>query len=247
MALVMLTEKQPLFPIVVRRKAFELLSQQALLEQLFFDPNRQGHAKRAEPAGCERQIGLEQSFEFQERLVVKDDIVDLAELDTSLLKTIPHCILRKTRVVLLAGETLLLGRCGNTPLHDKGGRTVVVKGRDSEDVHYKGNLKQCVDEGRNNRSLAQHEQPAKDGHHYHDRQHPEFLADPHEGPQLQHERHLCGHLRIDASSSPGSVPAALVKSNNSRHLFHASAAMRPCRTRASSTPSAPRSSRTKMP
>src|SRR5712671_1301156 len=100
MALVMLTEKQPLFPIVVRRKAFELLSQQALLEQLFFDPNRQGHAKRAEPVRCERQIGFEQSFEFQKRLIVKDDMIDLAELDSSLLEAIAHCILRKPRVVL---------------------------------------------------------------------------------------------------------------------------------------------------
>src|SRR5690349_19106185 len=113
MTLMMFAKKEPLFPIVVRRKAFELLSQQALLKQLFFDPNRQGHAKRAEPAGCERQIGFEQSFEFQERLIVKDDMIDLAELDSSFAETITHCILRESRVVLFASDALFLGRRSN--------------------------------------------------------------------------------------------------------------------------------------
>src|SRR5882762_387650 len=128
MTLMMLAEEKPIFPIVVRCKAFELLSQQPLLKQLFLDPNRQRHAKRAEPVRCERQIGFEQSIEFQERLVIKDDMVDLAELDPSLLEAIADRILRESRVVLFTCEPLFLGRRGDPPVHNKGCCTVVVEG-----------------------------------------------------------------------------------------------------------------------
>ena len=60
-------------------KLFQLTLQQALLEQLLLQPERDRHAERAEAARCERNIGFQQSFEFQERLVVEHDVIEFVE------------------------------------------------------------------------------------------------------------------------------------------------------------------------
>ena len=59
----------------------QLLAQQRLLEQLLLQPQRHRHAEGAEAARREGEIGFEQPLELQERLVVEDDVVDVAELD----------------------------------------------------------------------------------------------------------------------------------------------------------------------
>jgi len=46
----------------------ELFSQQAFLEQLLLEPQRQRHLKGTEAARRQRDIGFEQPLEFQEGL-----------------------------------------------------------------------------------------------------------------------------------------------------------------------------------
>ena len=65
--------------------------------------------KEREAAGREREIGLEQPLELEERLVVERDMVDLAERDAALRQAIGERVMRETRIVLLAREALLLG------------------------------------------------------------------------------------------------------------------------------------------
>src|SRR5216117_2186659 len=51
-------------------------------------------------------------------------------------------------------------------------------------------LEEGVDEGRERRSLREHDERAEEGEHEHDRPEPPFLAHTHEGPELAQER--CG-------------------------------------------------------
>src|SRR5881396_3807972 len=49
-------------------------------------------------------------------------------------------------------------------------------------------LEEGVDEGRERRSLREHDERAEEGEHEHDRPEPPFLAHTHEGPELAQER-----------------------------------------------------------
>ena len=58
---------------------FEFLAQQVLLEQLLPQPERDRHLEGAEAARRQRDIGFQQPLEFQERLVVEDDVIDVGK------------------------------------------------------------------------------------------------------------------------------------------------------------------------
>ncbi len=78
MAEVMLGEQKlvHLAEFVVDRAQF--LEQQIFLKQLFAQPHRHGGAERLKAARGEGEIGFEQPLEFEERLVIEGDAVDLA-------------------------------------------------------------------------------------------------------------------------------------------------------------------------
>ncbi len=132
-ALMMLGKQQPLLPVVAGLDRLELVGQEHLLEQLFLEPHRQRHAERLEAARREREVGLEQPLELQERLVVEYDVVDGVELDAGLGEAIVHGVLRIARVMLLAGEALLLRRRDDLAVLDQRGCAVVVERRDAEE------------------------------------------------------------------------------------------------------------------
>src|ERR1700756_1653890 len=116
-------------------KLLQLLAQQALLKQLFLQPQRDRHLERRKPSRRHRDIGLEQPFEFQERLVVEGDAIDIGELCARGLKAIADRVLRKRRVMFLAREALLLsGRDDKAVLDQRGGAVVIERG-DAEDAH----------------------------------------------------------------------------------------------------------------
>ena len=79
MALVMLREEQPFFPIAIARKLPQLVAQKLLLEQLLAQPQRDRHAEGFEAGRREREIGLQQALELEERLVVEHDVVDVVQ------------------------------------------------------------------------------------------------------------------------------------------------------------------------
>ena len=80
----------------------------------------------------EREIGLEQPLELQERLVVEGDEVDVAPRDAGLRAGNSAARSRESRVVLLAGEALFLrGGDDLAVAHERGG-AVVIERRDPE-------------------------------------------------------------------------------------------------------------------
>ncbi len=109
--------------------------EQELLEQLLLDPEGHGHRERGEPARGEGEIRLEEPLEFQERLVVKDDVIQLVHRDPALAEAILDGVPRKARVVLGPAEALFLGRGHDPAVVDEGGGAVVVEGGDAKDAH----------------------------------------------------------------------------------------------------------------
>ena len=111
----MLGKQQPLVPVVSpASKRFSSLQQQILLEQLLARSRAASPCGTSEAARREGQIGFEQPLEFEERLVVEDDVIDGAELDLGLVQAILQWRARESRIVLLAGEALFLRR-GDDP------------------------------------------------------------------------------------------------------------------------------------
>src|SRR5581483_181510 len=79
-------------------------------------------------------------------------------------------------------------------------------------------LEQRVDERRDRRALGEHDQAAEDHHHDQDRQQPELLALPHEGPEFDEDgTHRSGPfaIRTDSSWIRAWAPAAYARSSSS--------------------------------
>ena len=79
MAQMVLGEEQPLVPVEVGRELFSSCAGDCFWNSFSLEPQRHRHAKRREAARRESEIGFEQPFEFQEWLVVEDDVIDIAE------------------------------------------------------------------------------------------------------------------------------------------------------------------------
>jgi hypothetical protein len=110
---VMLSEKQTPVPIkTVPGTLVELIAKQALLKELLTEPKRNSHLERPETPGCEGDISFQEALKLQEGLVIKHDVVNLIGTHTFLGEAIVNSMRRKTSVVLLPAEALLLC-CGN--------------------------------------------------------------------------------------------------------------------------------------
>ena len=62
-------------------------------------------------------------------------MVDVVEIDLACLQTVADGMGRKARIVLLAGEALLLSRRDDVAILDKGSRAVMIEGGDAEQSH----------------------------------------------------------------------------------------------------------------
>src|SRR6266436_5588047 len=98
MALMVLGEQQLALPVKTGRPRFEPLAKKVLLEQFLLDPQRHRHAKRSKPARREGEIGLEQPFELDKRLLIKNHVIKLVEGQPSLVETIMNGILWIARI-----------------------------------------------------------------------------------------------------------------------------------------------------
>src|ERR1051326_7962715 len=86
----------------------DFLQQQVLLEELFADPEGQRHAKRSKTNRGKSEVGFQQTFKLQERLVVKNDVIEVRCMNARFLETVLNRPVREARIVLLAREPLFL-------------------------------------------------------------------------------------------------------------------------------------------
>ena len=97
MAQVMLGEQQLALPIDVVAQRLQLLDQQALLEELLLEPQRQRLAERGEAARREGEIRLQKPLELEERLVVERDEVDFGRPDSGGFEAGANGLVRESR------------------------------------------------------------------------------------------------------------------------------------------------------
>ena len=130
--------------------AGQLTPQLAIEEQLLLDPHRHRLAERRKAARRERQVGLDQPIELEERLVVEGDVVDRIERQPGLCQAIVDGMRGKPRVMLLAAESFLLGGSDDVAIDDERGGRVVVEGREAENGGHRISIV-CVPSAREQR------------------------------------------------------------------------------------------------
>lgn len=121
----------------VCRHRLELLLQEPLQEELFLEPDRHGCHERPPALRGEGEIGLQQALELEQRLVVEDHVIQVAQPELSFLQTVGHGMGRESGVVLFAGEAFFLRRRHDRPVDDERGRRVVVEGGNAQNLHIK--------------------------------------------------------------------------------------------------------------
>src|SRR5438552_2801178 len=123
----MLREQELAPPIELGIERPELITQQLLLEQLLLQPERHRHTKGAKARGRKREIGLQQTLELEEWLVVERDIVDFTQSDAALAQAILERVMWEVCIVFLSCEAFFLGGSGDLPVDDECRRAVMVE------------------------------------------------------------------------------------------------------------------------
>ena len=116
-----------------RHLAAEGALQVARHEELDPQERRRGLEPLLFPARRHADQRLEHAVEAQHRVVVEHHGIELVWLDEGLLQAVADRVCRKTRVVLLSGEALLLRGGNDVAVPNDRGRGVVVEARDAKD------------------------------------------------------------------------------------------------------------------
>jgi hypothetical protein len=139
--LVVLGEVDPLR--LGKTAARERLPDPGLDPELLAHPQGQGPQEGPQPRGGDREVGLEDPMELQDRLVVEGHRIRRAA--PRLGQAVADGIDREVLVVLHAGEALLLRGGDELPLVDDAGGRVVVVTADPEDPHGQYFRSRCGD------------------------------------------------------------------------------------------------------
>jgi hypothetical protein len=81
--------------VSIRINLAQFPDKHALLEQLFAEPERHGFDERCKPARRESKVGFQQPLELEERLVVKHDVVDIAQPGAGRFQAIVNRLMQK--------------------------------------------------------------------------------------------------------------------------------------------------------
>ena len=100
--------------------------------------NHWGHggAKGSESLWGIAQIGLDQTIELEEGLLVECDVVDFVGGSIRMIETEVNGMFGESLIMLFPGESLLLSGGFNPPLANDSSRAVVIKSRYSEDCSW---------------------------------------------------------------------------------------------------------------
>ena len=134
----------------------DFLAQSGLEQQFLLKPHRQRRHERAQAPRREGKIGFQQALEFEQRLVVEDDPIDVLHSKAALLQAEIHRAGGKGSVVLLAREPLLLGGSAQASVRNQSRGAVVIIGRDAQNVQCHG-LAPCALDGGGALLAARHQ------------------------------------------------------------------------------------------
>jgi hypothetical protein len=113
----------------------ECIGQELSLEELLTHPKGDGHGERTDTARSECDVGLDQSLEFQEGLIVEYDKVEIFELHALFREAIPDCFEGKARVVFLSCKSFFLRRGDDLAVTQQCGGTIVVERGNPQNTH----------------------------------------------------------------------------------------------------------------
>src|SRR5262249_55259651 len=87
-----------------------LFAKQVSQQQFFLQPHRHGGKKGLQAARRKPNVGFEEPLEFDQRLVIKHNVLKILDSDPSLIQTVLDGTMRKSWIMLLSREPLFL--CG---------------------------------------------------------------------------------------------------------------------------------------
>ena len=121
-------------------EAIEALPDPLAHPELFLEPERHRFQEGWEAGRGEGEVGLQESLELQEGLVIEGYIRESCRIETCLLKAVPDSGFGKAVIVLLPCEALLLRGCYYLPVLYEAGSGIVIKGRYTENTCFYGFL-----------------------------------------------------------------------------------------------------------
>src|SRR5262245_10736421 len=113
--------------------------------QLLTEPDRQRLAEAREPRRRIAHIGLHQSLEFRQRLLIEGDVVKLLGTVARLSQAVLHRLPRKARVALLPAEPLLLDGCDDLAVTNQRSGRIMVESTDAQNRRHSDDLTRFLD------------------------------------------------------------------------------------------------------
>jgi len=120
MRLVVFREKDHAFII-------NLVLNQLLHPQFLLDPQRDRHHERTNAGWGIGKISFKNSFEFNKRLIIKTNVIQIVALYSALLQAVIDGMDWKGKIMLFAGKALFLCGRDNSPILHKTSCAVVIK------------------------------------------------------------------------------------------------------------------------
>ena len=112
----------------------QLFADQLRDPELLLQPDRHRFGEGTEASRERGKIRGEEPLEFQERLVVESDVVQIFRCDLPRLEAVLDGLMGEPLIVLLASEALLGGGSDQAPMLNETGGGVMIEGRDPQDV-----------------------------------------------------------------------------------------------------------------
>src|SRR5581483_6771890 len=114
----------------------ELASDFALQPELVGQPRWHGVQKASQAARRGGQVAGQQALEFEHRLLVEDDMIDVVDSHARIIEAPADGVMRERRVALDAGKALFLGGIDDLAVVDERGGRIVIEGGDAEDADH---------------------------------------------------------------------------------------------------------------
>src|SRR5690606_8253615 len=131
----MLREKQLLLLRIKRTQVAQLPFDHPAQKQLFTDPPWHRRCKRADATGNKVIVGLKKTLKFQQRLVVKDNQVNVRQLESAVLQAKADCLRRKVGVVLFSRKPFFLRGGDDLAVAEQSRSRIMIKSRQPQYVH----------------------------------------------------------------------------------------------------------------
>src|SRR6185503_10817177 len=129
--------------VQTRSASQDLFAKKVSQQQFLFQPHRHGGKKGLQATRRKADVGFKQPLEFDQRLVIKHNILKVLNPNPSLVQTILNRAMRKSRIMLLSCKSFFLCRSDDLAVPHEAGGAVVVEGGNAENIHSESSPAGC--------------------------------------------------------------------------------------------------------